>query len=305
MAVPWLRLRATFISNGKVGEAGLHGAAVYLSLLCIHSLHGEGGILPRERVTARRLRVEAAALLADLTVAEVDSALQACTMVGLVSIDDAHLRILGWDRDSMPTCSRCGRPNPQPRFGTCPPCRERDFDRGKKPDPTGDPTGDPNKKTADPTGDPRARQDHPRPDQSGSGTKYQDHPSRAREGSAPADRRADGLGELRSGVDGLDGLGLGRSPGAAGGDGGGALPARLIRLGFAGGSESQFGQVLAFAAKLRELHPDPADIDLLLRQAEQGRNPCGLLQTWVKRGDTEKVIQRAKRDGGGGRRKAK
>lgn len=88
-------------------------------------------------------------------------------------------------------------------------------------------------------------------------------------------------GELRS-----DSVGSGLS-----GSGSGSAIRSLMEVGFGG---KNFGQVIEFAKQLAQMGLDDADVRDLCRAAAKGKNPAGLLQSWVKRGDTEKVLARAR-----------
>jgi hypothetical protein len=150
----WAKLDSDIRNNGKIAEAGPDGALLYLSLLCLHTAKGKGGVVPSSCCKPARLRVEAGAFLGTFDVARIENAIDACVEAQLVDrVDDdgapcaqvgvlgaqvraaCALRLRGWCDEHAVACSHCRKPNPEPSHKTCPTCREaRHTDRNPSKD---------------------------------------------------------------------------------------------------------------------------------------------------------------------------
>ena len=123
--ITWLKLDVGISTNAKVGAAGAHGALVFVAALCQHARHGAAGRIPARHMTPAALRIEAAALMADLRQKQAEAAIQRCVAAGLLAIDGDAVVLVDYDPEvSAPRCVRCHRTNTDPRFSTCPRCRE-------------------------------------------------------------------------------------------------------------------------------------------------------------------------------------
>lgn len=124
--IPWWKASSELCTNGKIADAGPHGALLYLSILCLHAKHGSNGSLPASSCKLSRLRIAAGAFLGAMDDQVLQEALLKCQENDLLEVDDdGSIRIVGWGPEFMASCARCGQPNPEPSFGTCPACREQ------------------------------------------------------------------------------------------------------------------------------------------------------------------------------------
>jgi len=134
VAVSWLKLDVGLATNCKVAAAGIHGRLVFTAAMIQHARFGHGGDIPAVHMTPMALKIEAAALLMELSMDEVEAAIGKCCEVGLLARFHSEtpgvagaptVRLQGYTEEFWPQCSHCRKPNPDHRFSRCPTCRDR------------------------------------------------------------------------------------------------------------------------------------------------------------------------------------
>jgi hypothetical protein len=127
MALSWFKVDTGIASNARVGAVGAHGALVFLAALAQHARHGAEGRIPAAHMTPRALKIEAAALMVELTEKKIGHAIDLCVTEGLFARDEGSAAVVlaGFDERFRVKCVRCHGPNDSPRFSSCSRCRQR------------------------------------------------------------------------------------------------------------------------------------------------------------------------------------
>jgi hypothetical protein len=132
----WCKLRTDFYRHRKVFKAGKDGALVFTGLLCLNHEHGVDGVIPARWCAPAELAFAFQAFR--MSEAEINEALIKLAESRMIERrQDGSIHLPSYDEEYMPRCSRCRTPNNEPRYRTCPDCRERDRERREVPQ-TGD-----------------------------------------------------------------------------------------------------------------------------------------------------------------------
>lgn len=119
----WCKLRTDLPRHPKIFKAGEDGLRLFIGLICLNGERGVDGIIPAAWCGHADLAFTMSALR--LSEEQVGLALERLSDVGLVeSSPQGEIRLLGYDAEFMPRCSRCTKPNPESGYRTCPHCRE-------------------------------------------------------------------------------------------------------------------------------------------------------------------------------------
>lgn len=121
----WWKCEDGIRNSGKVALAGEDGAVVYFMLLCLHNAFGSGGRIPEGHCRPEIMRIECVSFLGRWREPRIAKALEACVAAQLVRMDGGDVVIAGMSEKHLPECSRCHQPNPEPRYGNCPTCRDQ------------------------------------------------------------------------------------------------------------------------------------------------------------------------------------
>lgn len=134
----WCKLRVDFRRHLKIFNAGPDAALLFIGLMCINQERGASGAIAAEHSSPSALAFNCPAF--GFNPERVETALEKLLESGLVErCCDGSLSLTGYDDEFMPRCSKCESPNPEPRYRTCPACRQearnymkrRRYDRAK------------------------------------------------------------------------------------------------------------------------------------------------------------------------------
>jgi hypothetical protein len=117
----WVKLRCDLPRHVKIHRAGEDGLRLFIGLICLNGERGVNGIIPAAWCSPDDIAFTMPAL--QLSSEQICTALKKLADAGLVENSDDGIRLLGYDEEFMPKCTRCTKPNPEGSYRTCPKCR--------------------------------------------------------------------------------------------------------------------------------------------------------------------------------------